>query len=595
MPRPHSASPGNSSDVGNANHANVAHRHRQRPRISSHARRRWLLMFAGALTLATLLLAGADAALAHPATPASTAASHATAATFATENAPPVRSDFDAILHVPADYQTIQAAVNAAKPNDLVLVSPGVYHEAVHVTSPDITIRGVDRNGTVLDGQSQLPNAFTVNANGVVIENMTAHHYLGNGFFWQFVYGYRGSYLTAWDNGDYGIYAFGSVYGEFDHDYASGSPDSGFYIGQCFPCDAIITNVHSEWNALGYSGTNAGGSLVLQDSEWDENGAGILPNTLDTEKRPPEHGATVINNYVHDNGNADAPSFALERPALGVGIGMPGGDLNYVANNRVENNSTYGILVSATIDANLWLASGNVIEHNQVKGSGIADLALGGPSGANNCFADNQAATTLPPLLEVTHACGTPLPLNGGGDFSITETLLTRFVYASGPNYHRRDYRTVPAPPQQQAMPDSNAGPAPIIDVPFTFDDQINGGLPAAVGKGGTGMLAPLGFTGYTVVQVLLGLYGNWSLFALYAVWLAVALYELSQQKERAGGVRLGWGAVVVGIPIIGAIVYYFAGGSRLSRGFRLALVIGAPLLCLAVTILLMVIASFTL
>ena len=56
--------------------------------------------------------------------------------------------------------------------------------------------------------------------------------------------------------------------------------------------------------------------------------------------------------------------------------------------------------------------------------SGVADIALASPSGANNCFADNQAATTLPPLLEVSHACGTPMPLNGGGDFSITTRLF---------------------------------------------------------------------------------------------------------------------------------------------------------------------------
>ena len=69
---------------------------------------------------------------------------------------------------------------------------------------------------------------------------MTARNYTGNGFFWTGVDGYRGSYLTAYRNGDYGIYAFDSVNGQFDHSYASGSPDAGFYIGQCFPCDAVI-------------------------------------------------------------------------------------------------------------------------------------------------------------------------------------------------------------------------------------------------------------------------------------------------------------------------------------------------------------------
>jgi hypothetical protein len=544
-------------------------------------------MLLAALVLAALCVAaaryGGMRALAAPATQAPSAASAS----------PPAQ--FDAVIHVPGDAPTIQAAVDMARPGDLVLVAPGVYHEAVKVHTPGITIRGEDRNATILDGQSRLPNGFTVVADNVVIENMTAHHYVGNGFFWTAQTGYRGSYLTAYDNGDYGIYAFGSTLGQFDHDYASGSPDSGFYIGQCFPCDALITHVTSEWNALGYSGTNAGGNLIIRDSEWAHNGAGIVPNTLDTEKMPPEHGTTILHNYVHDNGNPDTPSFALERPGQGAGIEVPGGDENYIAYNTVVNNPTYGILVVGNLDAHLWMASGNVVEHNHVSGSGIADLALAAPSGAGNCFSDNQAATTLPPLLEVTHACGSPWTLNGGGDMSITERLFAAFLNAAGPGFHARDYRTVPAPPPQPSMPDVTAGPGPIFTEPFTPDDTLNGTLPAAVTVGGPAMLEPLGFTGYSIVQILLSLYGNLLLFALYAAWLAVAFVELAHRTELSGGKRLGWGALLVGVPLVGPIVYYFAGGSKLSRRFRLGLVVGAPLLCLAGTALLLVVASFTL
>lgn len=108
-------------------------------------------------------------------------------------------------------------------------------------------------------------------------------------------------------------------------------------------------------------------------------------------------------------------------------------------------------------------------------------------------------------------------------------------------------------------------------------------------------MFLPLGFTGYSIVQILLSLYGNLLLFALYSAWLAVAFVELSQRTDLAAGKRLGWGAITLGIPIVGPILYYFASGSKLSSRFRLALVVGAPALCLLVTILLMVVASFTL
>lgn len=520
-----------------------------------------------------------------------------------TLSSPPTQ--FAHVIHVPVDKPTIQDAVNAAQPGDLILVAPGVYHEAVRVCNADVTIRGEDRNKTILDGQSKLTNGFTVLADNVIIENMTAHHYVGNGFYWTDQTGYRGSYLTAYDNGDYGIYAFGSKHGEFDRSYASGSPDSGFYIGQCYPCDAIITDVISEWNGLGYSGTNAGGNLVIQNSEWAHNSAGIVPNTLDSEKGPPERGTTVINNYVHDNGNEKAPYNLWSHIPLGDGILVPGGDLNYIANNRVINNSEYGILVLGNIDKNFWLASGNVVRGNTVTGSGVADIGLASPSGANNCFADNKVATTVPPLLEVSHPCGSPVTLAGGGDFGITLRLVAKYLNTGfstpGPSYNPPDFRQVAAPAAQPNMPNVNAAPGPIMTDAFPAGTTSAEGTPPAASaytsgfSGGSAMFQPLGFTGYSVVQILLSFYGNALLFALYAAWLAVAFVELAQRDDISGGKRLGWGALVLAVPVIGPILYYFAGGSKLSTRFKLALVIGAPVLLLVVTVLLMVLASYTL
>ena len=41
------------------------------------------------------------------------------------------------------------------------------------------------------------------------------------------MHGYQGSYLTAYDDGDYGVFAYGSDYGEIDHSYASGHRTPG--------------------------------------------------------------------------------------------------------------------------------------------------------------------------------------------------------------------------------------------------------------------------------------------------------------------------------------------------------------------------------
>src|SRR2546430_2412690 len=258
-----------------------------------------------------------------------------------------------AILRVPEDYPTIQAAVKAAKSYNLISIAPAIYHEAVTVRTAHLTIRGQDRNGVILDGNFKLGNGFEMLANDVVLENMTARHFVGNGFYWGGVKGFRASYLTAYANGDYGFFAYGSNTGQFDHDLAVGQPDSGFYIGYCHPCNAIISNVISEDNALGYSGTNAGGNLVIRDSIWRNNMSGIAPNTLDSEPNPPQDDTTIINNLVENNNNFDAPSKALEYPSIGNGIVIGGGNNNHILNNRINGHMYYGILIVPNIDQHL--------------------------------------------------------------------------------------------------------------------------------------------------------------------------------------------------------------------------------------------------
>ena len=67
-------------------------------------------------------------------------------------------------LRVPGDEPTIQAAVDHARPGDLVLVAAGTYHESVRVLRRGVTIRGEDRNTVVLDGEYQRENGCAVEA-----------------------------------------------------------------------------------------------------------------------------------------------------------------------------------------------------------------------------------------------------------------------------------------------------------------------------------------------------------------------------------------------------------------------------------------------
>jgi hypothetical protein len=361
-------------------------------------------------------------------------------------------------LNVPGDYPTIQAAVNAAHPGDTVLIAPGRYKEGVVVKTPHITIRGLDRNKVLVDGEFKRSNGILVNgADDVTIENLTACCNTSNGILWNDVTGYTGHYLTAYNNGDYGIFAYGSSGpGRWDHMYGSGQPDSGFYIGECNPCDAVVSDLLSERNALGWSGTNASG-VTIKDSEFRLNALGIVPNSLNSEEDPPAAGGEIINNYVHDNGKTNVPGTAQFGKFSGAGIVLVGTDGALVKNNVVKNNGLVGIIVVTYPDtdpgAPQWLAQDNHIVDNKVgPGHSQADLALGSFVKPGNCFSgnttpDGKAPTEVPSGLQTLWSCSLPSTLPGSPQVELS--LLQQFVS----NSRTVSYKTMPVPPAQPNMP----------------------------------------------------------------------------------------------------------------------------------------------
>src|ERR1700722_17721091 len=77
-------------------------------------------------------------------------------------------------------YKSIQAAVNAARPGDWILVGPGDYHETadetgphgnpavgamggVYITKSGLTVRGMNRNSVIVDGTN--PGATACSSN----------------------------------------------------------------------------------------------------------------------------------------------------------------------------------------------------------------------------------------------------------------------------------------------------------------------------------------------------------------------------------------------------------------------------------------------
>ncbi len=291
-------------------------------------------------------------------------------------------------------FKTIQAAVNASKSGDWVLIEPGTYYEEVRVTEKQsgIWIRGMDRNKVVIDGQHKVGNGiFIYKANNVWVENLTVHDFeygeecpdesCGNEIWWSGdpqsskigAHGWYGSYLTAYDTGlqgGYGLFASHEQTGSWENIYASGFADSGIYIGACQECDARVSGAIMEKNALGYSGSNAGGKLVLENSIYRQNNVGIAPNSeVPGDKPPPQDGecgrpnienpnpepiittteiprCTIIrHNLIVNNGDLTLPFNGSTAIApWGAGVELAGDYADLVTENVISGNASDGVL-----------------------------------------------------------------------------------------------------------------------------------------------------------------------------------------------------------------------------------------------------------
>ena len=501
-----------------------------------------------------------------------------------------------------SEYETIQSAVDAAKAGDLVLINSGVYNESVTITTPYLTIRGKDRNGVIIDGEFMRENGIQIyEADGVSVENLSVRNFSLNGVYWNNSKGYKASHVTAYNNGDYGVYAFNSTDGIFENIYASGHPDSGIYIGQCYPCNALIYDSVVEGNALGYSGTNAGGHLYIYNNIWRDNMSGIIPNTLDSELNPPGRETTIVGNLVVDNNNYEAPANRFGLVAQGMGIVMPGRVGDIVEKNIVVNHDKYGLVASPMLDVNLYFSQHVQVKNNIIMDSGYTDLALAGPWGPGNCYEGNIYQTSTPPLLEQLHDCesvgsGSLLsrfPLQG--DVSGLMMLAGLFADAASQEAPKARYKDYPWPEPQENMtfidinkpspainlfyvPDMNS-----VDLPFHLLDGAN--IEDLTGAKKEIIMSGVPITSPNVWQLLFQLYGYLMPFVLYAAWAALAIKDIDSNDKVQGRSKYMWIAIVYLVPFFGVLIYHLAGPSLISRSTKIAAIGGGLISYIAILV----------
>ena len=385
-------------------------------------------------------------------------------------------------------YRTIQKAVNAAgsfkfkkknaKVKAVVAIKPGKYVEGVVIDGTarkksfdDLRIEGTKKNRkkAILEGKNakgELGAAQNgieaISVDGLVLKNMWARDYQSNGFFvhaareeGEHCDGYTMDNLLASANRSYGLFAKNCYGGKMINSAGYHHGDSAFYVGET-PCDkqnwtihgttavpcqkkpkwTLLKNDKSYENVLGYSGTNSKYVKIVKSAFYN-NGAGIVPNTLDSEGFEPngwnifERNDVFWNNYDYflssaafhtvSGGLGELSGQTINYPT-GVGIVLYGGAHNIVRYNNVFGNYKWGIS-SFSGPGEVFIAN----EGNEAKSinNQIVENTLGregadpngeydiwnDDTGGGNCWSGNSANSTFAPgngkvpLSQIYPAC----------------------------------------------------------------------------------------------------------------------------------------------------------------------------------------------
>ena len=231
-------------------------------------------------------------------------------------------------IRVPQDYPTIQAAINAADPGDIILVFSGTYYENV-VVDKSLTLIGEDPSTTTIvgsEGGMFGEDVVTIKFGSVSISGFTIQ------------------------NGRYGIYpCFPCFFGSM----ISGNTISNNWIG-------VYLNKDTEDNTVSNNvvSNNDYGILV----EYSD-GNTVSGNTLlnDDIKLVGSDGNTVSDNIVSNGGNIYLKKSSGNTVTGNIvtnsfyGIHLEQSSGNTVSGNTLSNNN-YGVYLDTS--------SNNVIYHN---------------------------------------------------------------------------------------------------------------------------------------------------------------------------------------------------------------------------------------
>ncbi|QKV91863.1 right-handed parallel beta-helix repeat-containing protein [Streptomyces sp. NA02950] len=318
-------------------------------------------------------------------------------------------------LHVVRPGQSIQTAVELARPGDTIELLPGVYRENIQITTSRLTIRGAGSRTVLRPAKKASSNACGKAGHGlcvtgtaqqpvtnVRIQSLTVSGFPKNGIWATHTDRLRVRRVTAADNGQQGIGQEMSIRGVFVRNVLRGNRESGIHL--------VNTNAH-EAGAIDTRGAEVAGNrlsgnglgvvirrlrnLTVEQNTVLGNCGGLF--VIGDENRPRAGDLTLRHNAVLENNRLCPANERL--PAIqGAGIVITGSEGSRVTGNQVFNNRGSSPMSGGVVLFNSFVGvpnTKNEISANVLNGNGPVDLA-DRDRGPKNTFTDNVCGTSVP-------------------------------------------------------------------------------------------------------------------------------------------------------------------------------------------------------
>ncbi|MFF3301761.1 nitrous oxide reductase family maturation protein NosD [Streptomyces sp. NPDC002908] len=327
--------------------------------------------------------------------------------------------------HVVRPGDSIQSAVNSARPGDTILILPGTYHESVLVTKPGLTLRGTGGRTVIKPAAAKgakgtkgakAANACAAGGNGICvvgtksrtvddvsIRSLTVAGFSKSGIWASWTDGLAVRKVTSRNNGTWGIAQERSTRGDFRRNTATGNGDAGIFVANSVTEEGGATDTRGtavldnsvSGNRIGVTARRVR-NLVIDGNTLTGNCSGVF--VVGDESKPAAGAMTISGNRIVKN-NKFCPKTPRLSAIQGSGIVLTGSESTVVRSNVIRDNVgatplSGGILLFKSFVG--ALNTDNTISRNLVRGNQPADLANRDTSGTGNTFVSNTCGTSVP-------------------------------------------------------------------------------------------------------------------------------------------------------------------------------------------------------